>query len=255
MTLALQLTRHVPEQIRSDWPVPVGASGLPVEIEQAVLDGWRISKEEACASGTWFNLLRLNPRTGREQIWCRQVLQWRRASGMPVRSAPASRSIGMPASVTMTDRAFAQLEALHLSDAVESAGALFGTRCGDAIRIEEIVRAQTDDYGPSHATFDSQLIDQLSRWKGRGRGSVLLGTWHTHPRGLTTPSKADIRSWRSWQKASGEPFVGMLVTASREQWRVGAGGDWKSPVVHARVVDDQGKLSRARVELKPAWAV
>jgi integrative and conjugative element protein (TIGR02256 family) len=88
-------------------------------------------------------------------------------------------------------------------------------------------------FEPDAAWQQSELARS---YEDSGRVTTYLGDWHTHPGGLTLPSRRDRRTARAIARTAGArmPSPLMLILASTEK------GDWR----FAAYRDANGTLSR-----------
>ena len=116
-------------------------------------------------------------------------------------------------------------------DATESFGVLIGTTSLDRreIWIETVTTPMPQDRRTrfSFAIRDSGhqrvVCGMFARSNGR---SIYLGTWHTHPDAVPTPSRLDRKDWAACIRANrGRPLAFVLVGTDRV--RVFVRGKWR----------------------------
>ena len=172
-------------------------------------------------------------------------------------SAPARRELGRQ----------------EYDNGLECGGFLFGgvDRAAGELWIGDLV-----DNGPSRhdGTSSSMLLDvdfadRMSLRHRETTGQALVGTWHCHPgdsANRANPSSQDLVSFESWFRHGGEqPFVGLIVSKAvsrNDPLPVGFMGPlplpfsnphdsgWINPQIHAYVLDRDGAIRAADVEVE-----
>lgn len=95
---------------------------------------------------------------------------------------------------------------------VETCWVLVGARRGD---IWLCRRWETTRGAPDQVEFDGPAV--LAREERRGD---VLGFLHTHPAGLPSPSRRDVRTMRAWTSAFGKSLVCLIeMEGSMAGWR------------------------------------
>lgn len=156
-----------------------------------------------------------------------------------------------PVRVWLSRSAYRDLLAWPLAAGVEVAGALFGYERPGLFEVRAVARA--DKFRrPYSVSLDSSKVGYLAARHLRS-GLTLLGTVHSHPhsRGLADPSRADLKSWASYARASTSGrTVGMIATGN--EW-----GGFNSPELTACVLEwDAGRaqlVAAVTAEHERAW--
>ena len=106
-------------------------------------------------------------------------------------------------------------------DAAESFGVLMGTTSAERreIWIERVTTPKAHD---QRSRFSFALRDPghqqtvCEMFAGSGGRSIYLGTWHTHPEPVPTPSTTDRNDWAARLRANRErPLAFVLVGTDR----------------------------------------
>jgi integrative and conjugative element protein (TIGR02256 family) len=154
----------------------------------------------------------------------------------PARLPP--ENTGCPLIVTATDtcRAAISLHAAAAEDGREAGGILLGHHHDRPQSVIDVVHA--GDAGPrsvrqiSLFRRDVAHAQALADLAYSTDGSIWLGEWHTHPRGLSQPSRLDLTSY---QRMLADPelgftfFLAVIVLPSQ------AGG-WHHPCLNGWVI-------------------
>lgn len=107
------------------------------------------------------------------------------------------------------------------ADAVESFGVLIGTTSVDRreIWIECVTTPMGHDkcerfsFALRDAGHQRTVCAKFARSAGR---AIYLGTWHTHPEPVPTPSRIDRRDWAACLRANrGRPLAFVIVGTAR----------------------------------------
>ncbi len=95
---------------------------------------------------------------------------------------------------------------MKVNPANEEAAVLIGQRRG-RIWYGRLRQRQTGQ--PASVEFDWAWV--LAREEQRGD---VIGFYHTHPQGLTTPSRRDVRTMRAWVGCFGKPLLCVIESGS-----------------------------------------
>ena len=129
------------------------------------------------------------------------------------------------------------------ADAAESFGVLMGTTSVDRreIWIESVTTPMAHDWRKrlSFALRDPGHQTAVRRKFARSRGrTIYLGTWHTHPELVPTPSRIDRDDWAACLRANPRrPLAFVLVGTGQVRVFVRAGRRFR-PLIKER--DDDG---------------
>lgn len=129
--------------------------------------------------------------------------------------------------VRLTSEAFATIcaEAVVSADGRETGGILLGF---DADESGEALALEAGGPGPNaerRADFfqrDLAHAQQLADDAYGRRCSRWIGEWHTHPRGFLTPSRKDLRTYRSFlsdPELHFANFIALIVSARDDDWK------------------------------------
>ena len=103
------------------------------------------------------------------------------------------------------------------ASAAESFGVLMGMTSVDRreIRIEGVTTPMAHDRGSRFSFALRDLGHQRAvceKFASSGGSGIYLGTWHTHPEPVPTPSRIDRKDWAACLRANlGRPLAFVLV--------------------------------------------
>jgi integrative and conjugative element protein (TIGR02256 family) len=144
--------------------------------------------------------------------------------------------------VRLTNEAFATIctEAVVSADGRETGGILLGF---DADEQGEALALEAGGPGPNaerRADFfqrDLEHAQQLADAAYDRRCARWIGEWHTHPRGFLTPSRRDLRTYRSFLRDPELHFANFLalIVSARD-------AEWKELIVTGWTIEQRGIL-------------
>lgn len=129
--------------------------------------------------------------------------------------------------VRLTSEAFATIcaEAVVSADGRETGGILLGFDAderGEALALEAGGPGPNAERRPDFFQRDLAYAQRLADAAYGRRCARWIGEWHTHPRRFITPSRKDLRTYRSFltdPELHFANFIALIVTARDADWK------------------------------------
>jgi proteasome lid subunit RPN8/RPN11 len=139
---------------------------------------------------------------------------------LPQLPASYEASIGWEAQRAISDECRRMARVCRGFDLRESGGWLLANPSALAAIVHATFPGHDAEHKPSSMRLGGERLETVrSEWPHL----AVVGSWHLHPNGDATPSRADREAWASWRELDGVPYhVGLIVTRGRYE-------DWSDP--------------------------